>query len=358
MTCIRKPQTGQSIAALDRELILKGAQNTDEMFKFKDSEGTPQRDAIMKRIKELYASASTSSSNETISQIDTWGLARALLYKIRKKGREENRNRGIWYEDHRMDYFGITDEKVRKNADSVAAVIFPEALIEEKNSMSRINVKNYGEVFNLWEGEKFRDQPIAAGKICTGFLVEKDVIATAAHIAKKSNVENLRFVFGYRMLSPKMPVTRVPGKDIYKGTKIKAHVLNRSDGTDYALVQLDRQVEGRDVLKLSPAEISRTQDIYILGHPCGLPLKYSPGAKVRQFNENFFAADLDVYMRNSGSPVFSMETHEVIGMLVRGDTRDFRWTGKGWASVVYPNQEIEPNMPQCTRASRFFDKVK
>jgi hypothetical protein len=45
-------------------------------------------------------------------------------------------------------------------------------------------------------------------------------------------------------------------------------------------------------------------------------------------------------------------------MLVRGDTRDFRWTGKGWASVVYPNQEIEPNMPQCTRASRFFDKVK
>ena len=358
MTGTRKPQPGQTIEALDRELIFKGTQNIDEIFKFKDSEGTPQRDAIMARIKELYDSASTSSSNEMISQIDTWTLARGLINKVRKEGIEKNRTRGVWYTDNRMDCFGIKDDKVRKNIDSVAAVMLTDNLSEEKKGIFEIKVKNYGEVFNLWDGEIFRNQPISAGPMCTGFLVEKDVIATAAHFIKGKNVKDLRFAFGYRMLSPKSPVIRIPKKDIYEGIEIKDHVLSRSDGTDYALVKLNREVECRELLKLSPDEISKTCEIYILGHPCGLPLKYAPGAKVRHFNDISFAADLDVYMGNSGSPVFNSETHEVIGMLVRGDTQDFRWTGKGWASVVYPNRKIKASVPQCTRASRFFDKVK
>ena len=348
MAGIRKPKAEQTIEALDRQLILKGAQNIDEIFKFKDSVGTPARNYIMARIKALYTSAFTSSSNEMIDRIDTWTLARGLINKVRKEGIEKNRTRGIWYQDHRMDFFGITDEKVKKNADSVAAIMLKDNLIEDKKGIFKIKVKNYGEVFNLWDGEIFRDQPIAAGPMCTGFLVEKDVIATAAHFVNEKNVKNLRFAFGFRMLSSKSPVIRIPGKDIYKGIKIKDRVLSLSDGTDYALVRLDRKVESRGSLKLSGEGITNAQEIYVIGHPCGLPLKYAPGAKVRYFNDIFFGADLDVYMGSSGSPVFSCETHEVIGMVSHNDTRDFRWTGKGWASFVYPNREIKASFPQCT----------
>ena len=324
MVNIKRPQAGLSIEELDRQLILKGAKNIDEIFKFKDSVGTPARDAIMTRIKDLYTSAPSSSPNGVNSQIDTWTLAKAIKGKIIKESIEENRTRGIWYEDHRMDYFGITDEQVKKNAVSVAAVMLKDNLIKEKKGIFRIKVKKYGEVFNLWEGENFREQPISAGRIHTGFLVEKDIIATATHYVNRGNVENLRFVFGYRMLSPKSPVIRVPEKDIYKGNKIKDYVLSRSDGTAFDLVQLDREVEGQEVLKLSPSEISSDYEIYVLGHPCGLPLKYAPGARVQHFNDIYFAADLDVYMSSSGSPVFNSETHEVIGIVVHSELRDFR----------------------------------
>jgi V8-like Glu-specific endopeptidase len=101
-------------------------------------------------------------------------------------------------------------------------------------------------------------------------------------------------------------------------------------------------------------EISSDQEIYVIGHPCGLPLKYAPGAYVCDVNETCFSADLDVYSGNSGSPVFDSKTHEVIGMAVRGDNMDFRWNGKGWISVIYPNLDIVSGGAHCTRVSEFI----
>jgi V8-like Glu-specific endopeptidase len=63
---------------------------------------------------------------------------------------------------------------------------------------------------------------------------------------------------------------------------------------------------------LSEKPLYLNQPVYILGHPCGLPLKYSAGAQVRGIDESFFSADLNVYCGNSGSPVIDRDTHEVI----------------------------------------------
>ena len=139
-----------SIEDLDRELIARGAQiHQEELFKFKDIEGTPARDDVMSRIKGLYASAFSSSPNPLLASIDTWELSSLIIYKTRYL--EENRKRGIWYKDHRMDFNGITDERVKKNFNSVAAIMLKDNLIDEKNGFSTIKVKNYGDVFNLNE---------------------------------------------------------------------------------------------------------------------------------------------------------------------------------------------------------------
>ncbi|MFC2140858.1 trypsin-like serine peptidase, partial [Acidobacteriota bacterium] len=271
---------------------------------------------------------------------------------------EENRKRGIWYEDHRMDCFGITDERVKRNAKCVAAIVFERYLIDEKNGFSTLKVKNYGKSFNLYEGEAFREQPVAAGKLCTGFLVKKDVIATAGHCACEKTVTDLRIVFGYKMSDPYTPVTQVPYDNIYKGVKIIHKVLNREvNKSDWALVQLDREVEGQEVVTLSKDEVPCDQPVYVMGHPSGLPLKYAPGAKVRGFEDAFFTADLDTYMGSSGSPVFNDKTHEVIGIVVHGDLRDFRWMGGGWGSIIYPHREIDSKGPHCTKVSEFIAVV-
>jgi V8-like Glu-specific endopeptidase len=117
---------------------------------------------------------------------------------------------------------------------------------------------------------------------------------------------------------------------------------------------LDRNVEVQSIARLSGKTVYCDQPVYVLGHPAGLPLKYAPGSWVSDVEESYFTTDLDIYSGNSGSPVFDSETHQVIGMVVRGDNRDFRWTDKGWLSVIYPNPDIRSRGAQCTKVSEFL----
>jgi hypothetical protein len=156
---------------------------------------------------------------------------------------------------------------------------------------------------------------------------------------------------------------QVPGirpKDIYKGVKIIHRICKRKGNqSDWALVRLDRKVEGREPVTLSKKEITPGKPVYIIGYPVGLPLKYSPEASVGKINEAYFSADLNVYNGSSGSPVFDRETHEVIGIVVRGHDRDFRLVECCWRSVIYPRTRgiACERQPECTRVSEFISYV-
>ena len=65
-------------------------------------------------------------------------------------------------------------------------------------------------------------------------------------------------------------------------------------------------------------KVKTAQGVYVIGHPCGLPLKYVPDAEVREnAAASFFVANLDTYGGNSGSPVFNAQNNKVEGILVR-----------------------------------------
>jgi V8-like Glu-specific endopeptidase len=353
MAVQRKSTVEFPVEELDRELIARGAQTIgDEQFKFKDKEGTPERHTMMAKVKELYDISLTP--NQALSHISTWELVETLKLNIRK----ENIARGIWYEDDRRDFYKIEGEQIKKNADCVAAICLKDNLIDEKGGFSTLKHKNYGTVFNLCSDEPFRNQPIAVGRLCSGFLVKEDVIATAGHCTDERDITRLRFVFGFKMSKSSTTLkqlTQVPNENIYKGVEMFHRIYDpKGSGADWALIRLDRKVVGHPVVKLYEKSIYHNQPVYILGHPCGLPLKYASGAQVRDIDKSFFSADLNVYCGNSGSPVFEKDTHEVIGIVVRGDTQDFRWTGRGWLSIIYPNPDINSQEPQCTRVSEFI----
>jgi V8-like Glu-specific endopeptidase len=345
-----------SVEELDRELIVRGAQDPDEKrFKFSDNMEPHQRD-IMEKVKELYDAAKSWSRNEALRDISTEELVKILLFKT---GRTEiNGNKGVWGKDDRKDFYEIEDDQVKQNAARVAAVFNSDNLIATNRKSAMLKVQNYGKTFNLSDNEIFQHQFIATGRVCTGFLVGEDVIATAGHCACKSTVTDLRIVFDYKMENSDTPVIRIPDDHIYKGVEIIHRVrIPEYNKPDWALVKLDRKVEGRTAVTLSE-EIACGQPVYVIGHPCGLPLKYAPGAKILSISKACFSADLDIYMGNSGSPVFNSDTHEVIGIVVRGDNRDFRWTGKDWVSVIYSNRKTYPRSPECTRASEFIEHCR
>ncbi len=347
-----------TVEELDRELLARGARvDAENRFKFKDKEGTPERDAIMAQVKKLYDSNETLSLNEDLHHISTWELTKILMYKTGKI--EINGARGTWGTDERMDFYEITDNQIKKNAACTAAICKKDSLLTNKKGFSTLKVKNYGKTFNLCDCEPFQQQSIFAGPMCTGFLVKEDMIVTAAHFVNEKNVIDLRIVFGFKMMDATSAVIQVPNKNIYQGVKLLNRVYKRMDtggsGSDWALVKLDRKVVGQSVATLSTKGLSCGQGVYVIGHPVGLPLKYAPGAHIMDISGAYFPADLDVYSGNSGSPVFDSDTHELLGMVVRGDNRDFRWTGNGWLSVIYPNRDTYSTGAQCTRVSEFSE---
>ena len=341
------------VEELDRELIIRGARNPREkLFKFGDREGTREREVIMARVAELYDAAAEMTANKALQRFSTGDISGALIDKLQGI----DGGRGQWY--GRMDIFQVRNEQIKKNALSVAAICRAKSLIATTRGSTTLKIKNYKKVFNLCDSEPFHQQPIVAGRLCTGFLVKEDVIATAGHCVNENNLTDLRIVFGYKMSDSTTPETEIPGKNIYKGTKIIRKICRRmGNQSDWALIRLDRNVVGQQAAVLSGMEVTRGQSVYLLGHPVGLPLKYARGVCVSDIEEAYFGAQMDVYCGNSGSPVFDSETHEVIGIVVRGDSRDFRWTGRGWISVLYPNPVIRTQKPQCTRVSEFRNIV-
>lgn len=330
-----------SVEELDRELIARGNKTpAEKRFDFNGKVGTPQRDAIMTQVKEFYQGAENLSPDIGFRHISTWELAEALVYMT--EGVPLDDTRAISGNDDRLDIFQLKDKPenipIKKNADSVAAICMKDDLVRHDDRYWTLKHVYFGETFNLCRCEPFSQQPIGAGHLFSGFLVEEDVIATAGHCVNEKNVADTRILFGFRMKDNSTPVTQVSNKDAYKGVKVIGRYYNRrGNGADWALVKLDRKVTGRQVVKLPETAISRRQPVYVLGHPCGLPLKYAAGAEVLKVNDAFFVADPDIYAGNSGSPIFNKNTHEVIGMVVRGYSNDFRWTGNCYISVTLPS---------------------
>lgn len=356
MAGIKRSPRDFSLAELDRELIARGARTpAEERYRFSDPEGTPSRDRIMAQTRTLYRPGQAPCLNHALSHLSTRQLAEAVILKIR----EEENNRAIRGGGMRLDMYEINDTDIKRNARSVASIWMKENIIDNGCGSSSLQLKIYGESFNLHRGEPYHKQPIAAGRLCTGFLVKNNVIATAGHCADEQNVKHLRFVFGYQMEDADQPVTHVPNEEVYNGMEIIARVYDPGGtGTDWALVKLDRCVTGRDILKLAETGVRRDDPVYVLGHPCGLPLKYVPDEPITEISRAVFSAELSVYGGNSGSPVFNSITHDVVGIVVRGDNQNFRWTGSGWISIRYPHNELRSAAPQCTRVSEFIDFCK
>ena len=339
-----------SVVELDREVAARGIGDSAATQSEPDnSEGLHEEESGCAQVRKPFRGDVSLYIRPELRRISNWELAKTLVLNTWDGAR------GVWFFDGRKDIFQVDDKQIRENAACVAAVCLENNLEGEENGYTRLKLKPYGASVGLSKRERFYKQPVFAGKICTGFLVKEDIVATAAHIADERNVTALRIVFGFTMRNARTPVTMIPTKDIYRGVEIiKRRYIPKSGEPDWALVKLDRPVTSRKPAKPSRKKLYRGQRVYTIGHPRGLPLKAAPGANISNFNKHCFVADLDIYSGNSGSPVFCGDTHKVIGMVVRGDSRDFKKTKQGMVSVVYPDFDILNCGAQNTRISEFI----
>lgn len=183
--------------------------------------------------------------------------------------------------------------------------------------------------------DRFADQPNPGS--CSGFLVGPDLIVTAGHCTRsQSACEGNAWVFGFAVdQATQTAGVNIPAENVYRCKELVNQKLNTFEGTDHALIRLDRVVTSAAPLKFrASGKIEDNTEIVVIGHPMGLPTKVSDGANVRKnVHPHFFVANLDTFGGNSGSAVFNTTDLTVEGILVRGET-DYKY------NVVKGCQEV------------------
>ena len=184
--------------------------------------------------------------------------------------------------------------------------------------------------------DRFAEQPTPG--MCSGFLVAPDLIVTAGHCARSlAACQGNAWVFGFAMdATTQTAGLSIPEGQVYRCKELVNQKLNSFEGSDHALIRLDRVVTGLAPLNLrTSGKIDDNTDIVVIGHPMGLPTKISDGAKVRtNTHPHYFVANLDTFGGNSGSAVFNTNDLSVEGILVRGET-DYKYNSAKGCQEVY-----------------------
>lgn len=253
----------------------------------------------------------------------------ATLTKLLK-----SRQRAIYGVDNRKDTFEVKDAAKRRLAAASVAFVEAKDLTSTAGGRFKLRTTSYREEFELCPNETFATQPL--GCFCSGVLVAPDVVATAGHCVTKAQLSKIRVVFGFQMIGPKKARTEFAPDQVYKPVEIIGRKLTDT-GPDWALIRLDRPVVGRKPVAIRrTGKIGNSDALFVIGHPSGLPQKIAGGAQVlNNTRKAYFAANLDTYGGNSGSPVFSAKTRKLEGLLSRGET-DFVLSGNCYVSQVFP----------------------
>ncbi len=245
-------------------------------------------------------------------------------------------------------------KKVESNMNSVVMVAPVSSIFESPDSdyviliSKPLYLRRVSEEHSICKNSSYAFQPSA---FCYGsgfFVKEKEdhtkVVATAAHILVKPGleIEKIRFIHGIQINKPGDFAHNivVHKSQVYKPIRMDNPLPHSdyelfSNSSDWAFVAVKPAYEQFSQPRILPSVVSiqatpvqENTHLYAIGHGLGLPLKISFDGEIMSFasrnistgmkGKTFFESKLTLLGGNSGSPVFSAENHELVGLYMRG----------------------------------------
>lgn len=178
----------------------------------------------------------------------------------------------------------------------------------------------------------FFDMPTA---FCqgSGFFIEQNVIATAAHVLLDAtqyldtNIQDIRFIKNFHIEDHTeiSNTIRIEYEDVFqpkKGWEELKYFNYTSMSEDWALVPIDPVIEGvipPPIKTSSKLNIEITGEYSWIGHPMGLPkIFHLPAKGIKDDpDESFFEISNVAYGGLSGAPV--LKDGQIVGIVVRGN---------------------------------------
>lgn len=240
------------------------------------------------------------------------------------------------FEKHELDSLVNWQSSILKKTESIAVIIEKEKLDPISNEEYQIDISStLGGVYNLCSDQIFVEQPVVG--VGTGFVIGPKSMITAKHVFERS-IEDYLVVFGFELVDKFGKLqSKINASNVFTPKRIE----KQSEELDVVKFTVDREfdkptLEWEKSLNLKLEEV----EIYMLGHPSGLPLKIALNAGIVDNSPfQYFYTSLDGFQGNSGSPIFNVCTNKVIGVLVSGEL-DYQHNGNCYETTLC-------KFPQC-----------
>ncbi len=157
--------------------------------------------------------------------------------------------------------------------------------------------------------------PTAGGEIIgTGFLIKRNLVATACHLFNAVDADSPLFcVFGYYKSEPGQ--VGFPDKSIYGATRSRSGSEDECR-TDWACLALNDAPPGRPPLPVNASgAFGDSTQMFAIGYPRGDLAKITEDCAVAENDANCFVIDLTSEGDASGAPVFNSANLLVEGMI-------------------------------------------
>lgn len=321
--------SAEEIAALQQEIALRLEDSTYryESVKLLDSA------MVLGDTISWHVTQRTIKRNKLLQQYATDTLKKLLRKKV------------IYPEgggDNRKDWYQLSIEsRERTTALQTACLIKRNKIYQRADGNFELRTRVFSEARNLCTAERFYNQPVAG--FCSGFGVSDNLFVTAGHcVETQTDLHSFYVVYNFNQENVNQTRVIFTPDEVY--TPIELVHRRDDDGKDFAVIRLDRTIPATRQVVLRTTDVRKDEPVFVIGYPCGLPLKYADGARVVDTSSaDFFLANLDTYGGNSGSPVFD-DSHQVVGILVRG-ARDFQFNATD--KCFYSNVCTALGTPEC-----------